>query len=111
MKKKVKISEINEAIAKSINEEIDNIYNIQNDNEYNPEIMGIEELEDVDADKADEVLHYLFEAHSDLESLVYSLETEWEDPKNKEIYGKVLEIIKPMYEQIDDIKNNFFDFI
>lgn len=111
MKKKVKISEINEAIAKSINEEIDNIYNIQNDNEYNPEIMDIEELEDVDADKADEVLHYLFEAHSDLESLVYSLETEWEDPKNKEIYGKVLEIIKPMYEQIDDIKNNFFDFI
>ena len=71
----------------------------------------VKDLEDLDGDKADEVLHYLFEAHSDLESLVYSLETEWEDPKNKEMYGKILETIKPIYEKIDDMKNNILDFI
>ena len=72
--------------------------------------MDIEELEDPDGDKIDEVLHYLFEAHSDLDNLVYSLEAEWEDPNNKEAYGKILELIKPMYEQIDDIKTNFYKF-
>lgn len=84
---------------------------LKNEVEIVNEVENIEELIDVDADKADEVFHYLFEAHSDLENLVYSLETEWEDPKNKEIYGKILEAIKPMYEKIDDIKNNILDFI
>lgn len=103
MKKKVTVNEIKECIVNSINEELNNNNNLQ-------DIEDIENLEDPDGDKADEVLHYLFETHSDLESLVYSLEAEWEDPKNKEIYGKILEIIKPISEQIDNIKNNFLDF-
>lgn len=74
-------------------------------------VNDLEDILDVDADKAEEVLNFLFEAHNDLENLVYSLEVEWEDPKNKEIYGKILNIIKPMYEQIDNIKNNILDFI
>lgn len=106
MKKKVTVNEIKECIVNTINEELNNYNNFQD----NSSIEDIEDLEDPDSDKAEEVLHYLFEAHSDLESLVYSLEAEWEDPKNKEIYGKILEIIKPMYEKIDDIKNNFLDF-
>jgi Glu-tRNA(Gln) amidotransferase subunit E-like FAD-binding protein len=106
--KKSKINETPETIVNSINEELDNVDLLHNDASQN--IMDIEELGDVDEDKAEEVLHYLFEAHYDLENLVYSLEIEWEDPSNKEIYGKILEIIKPMYEQIDDIKNNFLDF-